>query len=57
MTKPDRDDERAAVERRNRLASALRANLRRRKEQARGREAPDPADARNGEPDSGEEQV
>lgn len=39
MTESKRDKDRPAADRQVRLATALRANLRRRKEQARGREA------------------
>jgi hypothetical protein len=47
MSESKRNEGRPATDRQDRLASALRANLRRRKEQARGREAvstPDESD-------------
>ncbi len=42
-TAPETPADRARAEREARLAAALRANLRRRKAQARGREEPPPA--------------
>lgn len=46
MIESKRDNDRPAADRQDRLAAALRANLRRRKEQARGREAGAPAEDR-----------
>lgn len=51
MTESKREKDRPAADRQVRLAAALRANLRRRKEQARGREADAPATDRGNSAD------
>lgn len=52
MTESKREKDRPAADRQVRLAAALRANLRRRKEQARGREADAPATDRGNSADA-----